>query len=140
MRSHGARTCLRAQRSGPRIILGLVVLNLPSHAEMSTVTLQGVKRRVTGFKGIFFFQWLLTALTGPWPLLHFRNNFCTQSVRRLGRVIIPSQGRYLYTGQYKHRINAYTDIHALMGVRTPDFSVRASGDSSCLRQRGQAVP
>jgi hypothetical protein len=33
---------------------------------------------------------------GPWPLLQFRN-FFTQTVRLLGRVISPSQGRYLHT-------------------------------------------
>jgi hypothetical protein len=31
-----------------------------------------------------------------------------QSAGLLGRVISPSQGRYLNTGQHKHRINAYT--------------------------------
>jgi hypothetical protein len=31
----------------------------------------------------------------------------TQSVRLLGRGISPSQGRYLHTGQNKHRINAH---------------------------------
>jgi hypothetical protein len=35
-------------------------------------------------------------------------------------VISPSPGRYLPTGQYKHRINAHTDIHALSGIRTHD--------------------
>jgi hypothetical protein len=35
---------------------------------------------------------------GPWPLLHFRNYFYTAG---LGRVISPSQGRYLQTGQHK---------------------------------------
>jgi hypothetical protein len=32
--------------------------------------------------------------------------------------------------------NAHTDIHALIGIRTHDPSVRASKDSSCLRPRG----
>jgi hypothetical protein len=31
----------------------------------------------------------------------------TQSVRPLGRGISPSQSRYIYTGQHKHRINAH---------------------------------
>jgi hypothetical protein len=51
-------------------------------------------------------------------------------------VISPSQGRYLYTGQNKHRINAHTDIHALSGIRTQDPGVRASEDSSFFRPRG----
>jgi hypothetical protein len=60
----------------------------------------------------------------------------TQTVELLGRVISPSQGRYLYTGQPKHRINAYTDIHVLSGIRTPHPNVRASEDGSCLRPCG----
>jgi hypothetical protein len=57
----------------------------------------------------------------------------TQSVGLLGRVIEPSQGLYLNTGQHKHRINAHThthtsNIHALSGVRTHDHSVWASED------------
>jgi hypothetical protein len=60
----------------------------------------------------------------------------TRTVGLLGRVIRPPQGRYLHTGQHKHRINAHTDIHAVSGSRTHDPSVRASEDSSCLRQCG----
>jgi hypothetical protein len=41
-------------------------------------------------------------------------------------VISLPQVRNLYTGQHKDRINAYTDIHALSGIRTHDSSVRAS--------------
>jgi hypothetical protein len=62
--------------------------------------------------------------------------FFTQSVGLLRRVISPSQGRYIHTGQHEHRIKAHTDIHALMGIRTHDPSVRASEDSTCLRPRG----
>jgi hypothetical protein len=36
-------------------------------------------------------------------------------------------------GQNKHRINPYTDIHALSGIRTHDPRVKASEDSSWLR-------
>jgi hypothetical protein len=71
---------------------------------------------------------------GPWPLIQFRN---LQTVELLGRVISPSQGRYLHTGQHKHRIKAHkTDIHALSAIRTHYPNVRESEDSSCLRQRG----
>jgi hypothetical protein len=49
----------------------------------------------------------------------------------------PSQGRYIHTGQHKHRINSHnTDIHSLGGIRKHDPSVRASEDGSCLRPRG----
>jgi hypothetical protein len=77
----------------------------------------------------------LQPFVGPWPLLQF-HYFFTQTVGLLGRVISPSQGLYLHTGQHKHRINVYTNIHALIGIRTHDPSVRASEDSSCLRPRG----
>jgi hypothetical protein len=61
----------------------------------------------------------------------------TQSVGLLGRVIGPSQGLYLNTGQHKHRINAHTtSIHSRSWIRTHDHSVRASEDSSCLRPLG----
>jgi hypothetical protein len=77
----------------------------------------------------------LEPFVGPWPLLQFPNLF-TQTVGLLKQVISPSQGRYLHTEQHKHRINAYTDIHALSGIRTQDHSFRGSEDSSCLRPRG----
>jgi hypothetical protein len=75
------------------------------------------------------------AHSGPWLLIQFRNHF-SQTVGFLGRVISPSQGRYLNTGQHKHRINAHTDIHALNEIRNHDHSVRMSESSSCLRSRG----
>jgi hypothetical protein len=46
----------------------------------------------------------LRHFVGPWPLLQFRNLF-TQTVLLLERVISPSQGRCLHTGQ--HKINAH---------------------------------
>jgi hypothetical protein len=54
-----------------------------------------------------FFLMALPAQSGPRPLIQFRNHF-SQTVGLLGRVIRPSQGRYLNTGQHKQRINAYT--------------------------------
>jgi hypothetical protein len=42
--------------------------------------------------------------------------FFTQAVGLLGRGISPSRGRYLYTGQHKHRINIHIDIRALSGI------------------------
>jgi hypothetical protein len=35
-------------------------------------------------------------------------------------MISPSQGRYLHTGQRRHKINAQTNIHALSGIRNHD--------------------
>jgi hypothetical protein len=62
---------------------------------------------------------------GHWPLVQFRNPF-TQTVGLLGRVIGPSQGRCLHTGQHKHRVNAHKDVDVLTVIRTHDPSVRAS--------------
>jgi hypothetical protein len=83
----------------------------------------------------FIHQRLYSPLLGPGPSFSFAI-FFTQTVGLLGRVISPSQGRYLHTGQLKHIINAHTDIHALTGIRSYDPSVRASEDSACLRRRG----
>jgi hypothetical protein len=57
--------------------------------------------------------------------------FFRHPVGLLGRVISPSQGRYLNTGQHKHRINAHTDILALSRIRIHDPRFRARQDSSC---------
>jgi hypothetical protein len=59
--------------------------------------------------------------------------FFTQSVGLLGEGISPSQGRWLHTGQRKHRLNAHTDIRALSEIRIHDRSVQTSEDSWCLR-------
>jgi hypothetical protein len=53
----------------------------------------------------FFSHWLYSPC-GPWPLISLL--IYSQLVGLLGRVISPSQGRYLNTGQHKHRINTYT--------------------------------
>jgi hypothetical protein len=50
-------------------------------------------------------------------------------------VISSLQGRYLHTGQHKHRINAHTDIHALSGIQTYDLSILAGEDSSATLAR-----
>jgi hypothetical protein len=65
------------------------------------------KNFITNILGIFTFSMALWAHSGPWPLIQFLNHF-SQRVGFLGRVISPSQGLYLNTGQHKHRINAYT--------------------------------
>jgi hypothetical protein len=53
------------------------------------------------------FSMALAAHSGPRTPIQFRNYF-SQTVGPFGRVISPSQCRYLNTGQHKHRINAYT--------------------------------
>jgi hypothetical protein len=62
---------------------------------------------------IYYLSSSSVTLTGPWPLLQFRNHFFTQMVGLLGRVISSSHGRYLHTRQHKHGINANTDTHTL---------------------------
>jgi hypothetical protein len=56
---------------------------------------------------IFFSSITLPPHSGPRPLIQFCNHF-SQAVGLFGRVISPSKGLYLNTGQHKHRINAYT--------------------------------
>jgi hypothetical protein len=78
----------------------------------------------------------LPAHSGPRHLIQIRNHV-SQTVELLGRVISPSQGRYLNTGRHKQNKRIHTpNIHALSGIRTHDPRVRASEDSSCLRPRG----
>jgi hypothetical protein len=63
---------------------------------------------------IRFFPIALLAHLVPRPLIQFRNHF-SQTVGLIGRVISPSQGRYLNTGQYEHRINIHTKVHVRSG-------------------------
>jgi hypothetical protein len=79
---------------GPNILLNIVFSNILSWCIHS-----------------FHSSMVLQPFVGPSPLLHFRNLF-TQTVGLLGRMISPSQGRYLLIGQHKHRTNPHTDIHA----------------------------
>jgi hypothetical protein len=86
---------------------------------------------------IHLFSMALPANSGPRPLIQFRKHF-SQTVGLLRRVISPSQGRYLNTGQHKtqnKRIHT-PNIHTLSGIRTHDPSVRMREDSSCLRPGG----
>jgi hypothetical protein len=57
----------------------------------------------------FSFYLALPPHSGPRPLTQFRDHF-SQTVGLLGRVISPSPGRYLNTGQHKHRTNAYSVV------------------------------
>jgi hypothetical protein len=79
-----------------------------------------------------FIQWLYGPLLGPGLFFNCIISFI-QTVELHGRVISPSQGRYLH----KHKINALTNIHATRGIGTHDPSLRASEDSSWFRPRGR---
>jgi hypothetical protein len=119
-----------------RLEHSISVYNIKNHSVPCKFNRNSVKSRyadVTAYG--FSFQWLYSRLLGPGLFFSFVIIF-TQTVGLLGRVISPSQGSYLHTGQHRHRINAHTDIHALSGIRTHDPSVRASEDSSCFRKRG----
>jgi hypothetical protein len=98
----------------------------------SSVQCNGLGGTFPCFIHSFIPQWLYSPLLGPGFFFSFVIYF-TQTVGLLEWVISPSQGRYLKTGQHKHREKAYTNIHVLSGIRTHDPSFRASEDSSCLR-------
>jgi hypothetical protein len=84
------------------------------------------------FYVVFFYPLALTALLGPWSLLEFRNNFFLHGLTPW--TIYKSVARPLPT--HKRRIKSNTNIHASSGIRTHDYSVRASEDSSCFRPFG----
>jgi hypothetical protein len=79
----------------------------------------------------FIHQWLYSPLLGPGVFFSVAIIF-TQTVGLLGRGISPSQGRYLHTEQHKHRINAYTDIHALTEIRKQAKTVHALDRASAV--------
>jgi hypothetical protein len=82
----------------------------------------------------FIHQWLYNRLLDHGLFISFVI-FFTQTVGPLGRVISPSQGRYLHRDQHKHRINAHTDIHALSGIQTT-ISVFEGAKTVHLTPRG----
>jgi hypothetical protein len=67
--------------------------------------------------------WILAAFSVSWSF--------TQSVGHLGVGISPSQGRYLHTEQYKHRINAY---------RHPCLEWDSNPRSQCLSRWRRFMP
>jgi hypothetical protein len=82
----------------------------------------------------FICLWFYSPLLGFDLFFQFLDLSYTVS-RILGRGISLSQGRYLHTGQSKHRINAHR-YPCLKLDWNPRSHVRASKDSSCLRPRG----
>jgi hypothetical protein len=79
--------------------------------------------------GHYSFSVALPAHPGSWPLIQFRNHF-SQTVGLFGRVVSPSQGLCLNTGQQKQNKRIHTpNIDALSWFRTHDLSVRESEDS-----------
>jgi hypothetical protein len=95
-----------------RVYCGEIVIRRPAGSDtplrIPSTALTWLKRHLsTPMEAHFFFSVALPAHSRPRPLIQFRNHF-SQTVGLLGRVIIPSQGRYLNTGQHEHRINAYT--------------------------------
>jgi hypothetical protein len=79
---------------------------------------------------------LVLSVYGSTVLLLDRGRFfssliCTQSVGLLGRVICPSQGRYVHTEQHKHGINAH---------RHPCIEWDSNPRSSLSKERRQFMP
>jgi hypothetical protein len=86
----------------------------------------------------YSFSIALPAHSGPRSLIQFRNHF-SQMVGLLGRVISPSQGRYLHTGQHKHRINAYPHKHPCFKWDSSPRSQRPSEWRQFMTDRGYYV-
>jgi hypothetical protein len=63
--------------------------------------------------------------------------FFTQSVEPLGWEISPSQGRYLHTGQHKHRINAHR--HSCLKWNSNSRSQRLSGRRQFMPQTARPL-
>jgi hypothetical protein len=77
-----------------------------------------------------YLSMVLQLFVVPWSLFQFPDLF-TQSVEVAGPVIRPSQGRYLHTGQHKHRINVH---------RHPCLKWDSNPRSQCLRGQRQFMP
>jgi hypothetical protein len=124
---------------------GPLLLHLTSHMHTHTHTHTHMHERpVMNQFNLFHISEPISLIffTGSYSLYRAPGLFLSSVIifytdgRFLGWVISLSQGRHLYTGQHKHRINAYTDNHALREIWTPNPSVWASEDSSCHRPRG----
>jgi hypothetical protein len=86
------------------------------------------------FLTMVLFSMAFPAHSGPKTLVQFRNHY-SHKVGLLGRVISPSQSRYLNIRQHKQ--NKHTpNIHTPSGIRTHYPSIRVSKDNSCLRPHG----
>jgi hypothetical protein len=83
----------------------------------------------------FIHLWLYSPLLGLGRFLSSVIIF-TQAVELL---ISQSHGRYLHTGQHKHRINAHIDIHALSGISANNPSVRAAKTIHALHRAATVI-
>jgi hypothetical protein len=79
----------------------------------------------------------LQLFVGPWPLIHFRNLFYTDGMTHWTSDQPVKRPLPIHRTTQTQKKNAHnTDIYALSEIRTHNPNVRASEDSSCLRQRG----
>jgi hypothetical protein len=74
------------------------------------------------------------------PCLLFQFPNCIHSRQESGREISPSQGRYLNTGQHKHRINAHRHTLLEWNSNSRTQRSRRHEDSLCPRVRGPCDP
>jgi hypothetical protein len=109
-----------------------------SHHGMACPEVADGGRRPPDMEG-FFFQWLYSPSLGPGLIFQFLNIF-TQTVELLVRVISPSQGLYLYTGQHKHRkTHKHINIHASVGFE-PTIPASERAKTVNVSDRSATVP
>jgi hypothetical protein len=78
-------------------------------------------------------DWSRAGLCAPWPLFQFLNLYTVGRTPWTGDQPV---ARPLPTHRTTQTEQTHTDIHALSGIRTHDYSVRTGEDGSCLRPRG----
>jgi hypothetical protein len=109
---------------------------LTFHIPQAALTRRALKGK-TEVHLCYFLLIALPAHSGSWPLIQFRNYFYTD-----GRIPWTSEQpvarplpKHRTTQTQNKRLHP-PNIHALIGIRAHDPSVRANEDSSCLRPRG----
>jgi hypothetical protein len=88
----------------------------------------------THYTFFIYSSMLLQPFVGPWPFLQFRNIFYADG--RTPWTSDQSVARPLPKHRTTQTQNKRIHIHAASGIINHDLGIRASEDSSCLRQRG----
>jgi hypothetical protein len=122
------------------------IYKVNGHCSFCTVEIVLTFRNLCSHGGVFCcipqvlsdsFLMALPAHLGPWPHIQFRNNFVTdgRTSWTSDQPVARPLPKHRTTQTQKKRIHT-PNIHALIGIRTHDPSVRASESSSCVRPRG----